>query len=968
MSVEFRLLGEVEALVEGQPLDIGHARQRCVLACLLVDVNRPVSPAQLIDRVWADDPPHRARNALAAYISRLRQVLPDDVAIVRGPGGYTLSAVAGSIDLHIFRDLVATARRADRSSDAATLFERALSLWGGVPFASLETPWADDMRTALEAERFAVQLDRNDAAIDAGRHGGLLAELARTLQANPLDERVAGQMMLAQYRSGRQADALETYRTVRNRLVEELGVDPGPGLRRMHEHILDGEAAAEPVAADPATVPESAPAQGRRTPPALPRRVASLVGRERELDEVARALAAAPLVTLTGVGGVGKTTLAFEAAHRLQGAFPDGVWIVELAPVDDAAAVGHAVAATLWLRPRAGIGIDEAVIDHLRGRRLLLVMDNCEHLLDGAARLVDRITRHCPQAAVLATSREPLGIEGERLLPVDPLPTHEAARLFADRAKSIRPDFDLDREPVGAVAEICRRLDGVPLAIELAAARMRVMGSLDVARRLDRLRLLRGGSRGAHPRQQSVAATIDWSYRLLDEAEQTLFARLSIFAGSFDLDAVHAVCTEDGATEDDTLDLLTGLVDKSMVTVRGGLGGVTRYGVLETLRTYGRELLYHSGIEDKIASRHARYYIELIQRAERGMRGVDEPAWVRRMVPNARSTFTAPDYDNVRTAFERVLAEGDIDLALCLVTSLLEVMNRIGYHSSVWVDRVVGLADPDHPLFPAAVGVAARAAWVLDDMPRARSLAALARERPPPPGASYLGYPGDVLADAALYEGGAASTLAHYENEAVGARGGNDAHRLTWILYNITISHAALHQREAGLPVAQEALKVAETTANPTARSMARCALGRALAEADPDRALTVLHEAVELAGSVENNWLVGVAWTESAAIRAAHGDPTAAARVLIDTLDHWCHGGPGMLPQQWDTLRSAARFLVRLGADEEAVALHRAVVAAGHEPPLSDAQLVGRPPIKGVVLSGPEAVHLARTMLGRYG
>jgi predicted ATPase len=235
-----------------------------------------------------------------------------------------------------------------------------------------------------------------------------------------------------------------------------------------------------------------------------------LVGREHDVHRVAAALREAPLVTLTGVGGVGKTRLALEAASRRQQRFADGVWMSELAPLDDSKAMSHAIAATLRLQQQQGLGIEETVIEYLRTRELLLVVDNCEHVLDAASGLIERIVAHCPRVSVPASSREALGIAGERILPVPPLPVEDAIALFADRARPSRPDFDLDHEPVGAVAEICRRLDGLPLAIELAAARMRVMSSLDVARRLDRLRLLSGGARSASPRQQSLTATIDW--------------------------------------------------------------------------------------------------------------------------------------------------------------------------------------------------------------------------------------------------------------------------------------------------------------------------------------------------------------------------------------------------------------------------------------------------------------------------
>ena len=327
------------------------------------------------------------------------------------------------------------------------------------------------------------------------------------------------------------------------------------------------------------------------------------------------------------------------------------------------------------------------MIEFLRTHTLLLVVDNCEHVLPAAARLVDQIVRHCPHVVVLATSREALGVEGERILPVPPLPVEDATTLFAERAKAGRPDFDLDHEPVGAVAEICRRLDGLPLAIELAAARMRAMSSLDVARRLDRLRLLSGGARDASPRQQSLVATIDWSYRLLTDAEQALFMRLSVFAGGFDLEAAHGVCGADGDTEDDTLDLLTGLLDKSMVKMRAGTDR-SRYFVLETLRAYGRDRLRENGIADECASRHATYYTELAERAAIGMHGPDEGAWVERMLP---------DYDNLRVAFEHVIADRDMDTALRLVTSLSELVASANRLRVVWLGGAGGRAGGARP-------------------------------------------------------------------------------------------------------------------------------------------------------------------------------------------------------------------------------------------------------------------------------
>ncbi|BBY91107.1 SARP family transcriptional regulator [Mycobacterium gallinarum] len=953
MTVDFRLLGDVEVRLDGQRLDVGHARQRCVLAALLIDVNRPVPTDQLILRVWADDPPHRERNALAAYLSRLRHLFADtdEVAVVREPGGYLLSADQLSVDVHRFRHLAARARAVSDSAEAAGLFDAALELWRGSPFAALDTPWFNDVRDSLEVERLSVVLDRNDVALQAGRHAELLGELTLALQAHPLDERLAGQLMLAQYRSGRQAAALETYRQMRDRLVDELGVDPSPPLQAVHQQILGGGAPPPPAfeTAAPQRVETRALA-------GLPRRVTTFVGRENDVAKVIAALRDGPLVTLTGVGGVGKTRLALETAERERHRFGDGAVVCELAPIEDGPAVTHAVAAALRLQQQQGLGIEETVIEYLRTRELLLVVDNCEHVLEDSARLLERIAGYCPRVAVLATSREALGIAGERVLPVNPLPIDDATLLFADRARASRSDFDVDHEPVGAVAEICRRLDGLPLAIELAAARVRLMGSLDIARRLDRLRLLTGGARGAHPRQQSLSATIDWSYHLLSEPEQALFARLSVFAGGFDIDAVHGICGNADADEDDTLELLAGLIDKSMVTTRGGTH-TSRYAVLETLRAYGRDRLRDNNLDDAYAMRHAAYFTTLAERAAAGTQGIDERAWVERMLP---------DYDNLRASFEHLMTASDLDTALRLVTSLPEFVHlRIGYESSGWAERVVELADSDHPLYVAAVGFAARGAWNRGDFTSAVSLASLADGRVPGRGTGRVAYPGDVLADVALYQGDAATALAHYDSEVSRARHDDDPIRLVWTLFYVSICHAAMRNPHHGIDAAEESLRVAEETANPTARSMGRYALGLVLKKSDPDRALVLFDSAAELAASVQNFWWHGIALMEAAATRAVHGEPSSAAQSLIEVLDHWDRVGDWS--QQWLNVRYVTRFLARMGAHDDAVALHHALLGAKRLSPLEEGHTRAIGEQQQGALSPSEAVVLARASLVRY-
>lgn len=964
MTVEFRLLGDVEVCVNGRALDIGHARRRCVLVALLVDVNRAVSPEQLVDRVWSDRPPRRARNSLAGYVSRLRSLLADidGVALTRGPSGYMLATDALSVDLHRFRDVAARARASADPVVAAALFEEALRVWAGEPFMFLDTPWVNEVRSAVRAERFAVELDRNDVGLQAGRHGELLVELTAAQAGHPLDERLAAQLMVAQYRCGRQGDALETYRRTRLRLVEELGVEPSPALARVHQQILAGEARDRSEPAVTVDVVPVRPVVCDRPHSQLLRRATSFVGHERELAQAVAALGAGPLVTLVGVGGVGKTRLAWEVARRDQQRFDDGVWVCELGPLDHGEAVGHTVAAVLRLRQQHGLGVEESVIEYLRSRTALVVLDNCEHVVEAAAGLVERIVGQCPGVSIVATSRQPLGVVGEQIVTVAPLSVEDATRLFVDRARASAPGFSAEMSP--AVAEICRRVDCLPLGVELAAARMRVMSAADVVRRLDRLGFLRGAVRGALPRQQSLVATIDWSYRLLTEAEQVFFARLSVFAGSFDLEAAHGVCAD--GDEDHTLDVLAGLVDKSMVVVRN-VTDRTRYAVLETLRAYGRERLQELGIEKQLARRHAEYFTDLAERAGAGVETAQERAWIERVLP---------DYDNLRTAFERAMADQNLDLALRLVAACAETLGiRVGYEVFRWAERVAAVAAPEHPLFPAVVGTAARGAWAHGDYVLARSLAELAGGRVPGPGSSRIAYPADVLADVDLFEGKADRVLNYWDAQVAAARQDGHPIRLGQTLSTGAVLHGVLGgDFDRHLPAAQEGVAIAEATGNPTARSTAYFGLAFLLKRSEPGRALALFDEAASLAGEVQNFWWYGIALMEAAATRAAHGDPVEAAQLFDDVLDHWDRVGDWT--ELWISLRYVTRLLVRLGAQDDVAFLHWAQLKAGKGSPLHPDQLTELQESLGPVRfaahgdpdpEGSEVVARTRSALQRY-
>jgi predicted ATPase len=582
--------------------------------------------------------------------------------------------------------------------------------------------------------------------------------------------------------------------------------------------------------------------------------------------------------------------------------------------------------------------------------------------------MVDQILQHCPQVTVLATSREGLGVLGEQVWAVPPLESEDAAELFDQRARASRPDYRPDHEAATAMAQICRYMDGLPLGIELAAARIRAMSPSEIAGRLDSVRVRTGGARTAQPRHQSLSAAIDWSYRLLSESEQRLFARLSVFAGGSDLRAIHSVCGSPGASEDDTLDLLTRLVDKSMVSPVSDRGQ-TRYHVLETLRGYGRDRLEEAGLHEQVARSQTSYFADLMELAAQGLQGPDERHWVARMLP---------DYDNLRGAFERAAADHDGHLALRLVTSVTELAHlRMGYEGAGWAERTVELAPQDAPLFAAAVGAAARGAWNRGDFTLARVLVARAGGRSPGRGTGRIAYPGDVLADVALYEGDVSTALHHYESETERARMDHDSIRLVWTLYYVAVCQAVQRAPHLGLAAARESLEVADATSNPTAQSMARYAVGLVTKKTDPDRALDLFDQASDLAASVQNFWWHGIALMEAAATRAVHRDATTAARALVDVLDHWDRVGDWT--QQWLNLRYVVRLLLRVGAHEDAVELHHYLRAVGKPSPLDPAQLaellegqdgerIAAASRRGSALSGAAATSLARACLRRIG
>jgi predicted ATPase/DNA-binding SARP family transcriptional activator len=607
--VEFLILGPLEARIDGRPLALGSPRQRLLLAALLLAAPAPLRREQLIDELWGPSPPASARHAVEVYVSRLRGVLGAE-AIASEPGASY--AAVGSVDAHRFEEL------ATREPSEAPLAE-ALALWRGPVLADLS--YEGSLRTEiarLQELRLAARERLADQQLQCGGHAEALADLQELVASEPLRERARGLLMLALYRAGRQAEALEVYRVGRELLVEELGLEPGAPLRELQTAILRHD----PALSDPAARP-------RRNLPAPP---TPLVGREQEIEELAGLLrGAARLITLTGPGGTGKTRLALGAAETVVDDFADGAHFVDLSPLRDSATVAPAIAHAV------GLDAEADLVAQLRDGHALLVLDNFEQVLD-AAPAVGALLAGAPGVRVLATSRARLDLYGEHEFTVDPLGHDEGVQLFCARARARNRRFVAS----AAVADVVARVERLPLAIELVAARADRMSAEEMAAGLPILELATGGPRDAPDRHRALRAAIDWSLQLLDEPEQRRFADMGVFAGG--LDAAAAAAVLDAAPAD--LDRLAG---HSLLRRVPG-----RWAMLETLRERALELL---DISAPVRARHVAYYLELAERSELALKGADQAAWGERV---------EREHDNLRAALRHAEPRAALRIAAAL--------------------------------------------------------------------------------------------------------------------------------------------------------------------------------------------------------------------------------------------------------------------------------------------------------------
>ena len=916
------MLGAVEVADDGGPRPLGGPAQRLLLAVLVAQRPSVVSTDALAEALWGDAPPATARATLQTHLSKLRRAIGDDDAtvVVRRPPGYALAVGPEVVDADRFAAAVAAAREAqaeDPRSAAGTL-DGALDLWRGPAFAEFaDAPWARVEAVRLDELRLLAVEDRDATRLALGEHALVVASAEGIVAEHPLRERSWGHLVTALHRSGRQAEALRTAHAFRRHLGDELGLEPSAAFVAVERAAVAD--APGPIESGPAP-----PSWGAAT---------TIVGRADELERLAAALDGTRVLTLTGTGGVGKSTVAAELVRRAAGELVDGARVVELAAVVDGSAVVAAVAHVLDVERRAERSLVDAVVEALASQQVVLVLDSCEHVLADVGDLVRRIVRWCPGIRVLATSREPLGVPGEMVWPVGPLAVpartdrstaaiaaSPAVQVFVARAADAVPGFVLTDGDAPAVAEVCRRLDGVPLALELAAARMSAMAPAQLAERLgERFALLDGG-RGREPRHRSLRDVVRWSYDLLDGPERAVFADLSVFAGAFELDAAEQVCAAGGSGSPNVAGTVADLVDKSLVVAERFEAGV-RYRLLDTLRQFGAERL---GELDPTGRARRAHIATFVGRAERGgaaLDGPDESAWSARL---------DGELGDLRAAVLAAVAAGDADSALRLTAATSELaFRRIRYELVDWAEAASALdGAAEHPLQPTVLAVVAYGAFVRGELDRAVATAERAVERGQHLGVPSCGLPERVLGNALIYRGEQDQALAWMDRMVEVARAADRPGRLAHALYMRSVAQTSVGDPAGGAALAAELTSVAQACASPTALAHAAYARGLAVAETDPDRALEDLVAAADLAGSAGNRWLRAFAQTEALWLRARRGESAAALAGYREVVETWARGGDWA--NQWLSLRQLAGVLAGAGLDEEAALLFGAVDAAG--------------------------------------
>ncbi|MFD9894485.1 BTAD domain-containing putative transcriptional regulator [Amycolatopsis sp. NPDC059027] len=657
------MLGPLEVRTDdGVPVAVPGARLRALLVALALEPGHVVSKAKLVDWIWGEQPPSDVANALQALIYRLRRIAPGGLVEAQS-GGYRLSVEPDAVDALRFESLVGQARRGE-DAQRARLLRAALELWRGAAMEDIglqDSEAFDAAVSRFEELRLAALEDRFEVETRLGRGPELLAELTELVAAYPTRERFAGALMRAFGAAGRSTEALTVYQRTREALADALGAEPSPELSALHVALLRDELAPRE--------------ESRKTN--LRAELTSFVGKDADVTAVGKLIGEHRLTTLTGPGGSGKTRLATETARTLLGDLPDGAWLVELASVSASGDVAQAALAALGLRDQALLGgvtsgePADRLIAAIREREALLILDNCEHMIESAAAFAHRVLGECRRLRILVTSREPLGIIGEALWLVEPLAlpagdaglveieSSPAVQLLWDRACAVRKDLARDARTLANMVRVCRALDGMPLAIELAAARLRTMSLDQLATRLDdRFRLLTSGSRTALPRHKTLRAVVDWSWELLTDAERMVLRRLSVFSGGASLEAAEQVCVSDEVEQDQVLELLTALTEKSLLRTEGD--SAPRYRMIDTIKEYAGHRLAEARESDLARHAHLAYFTELTETAEPHLRRAEQLEWLAAL---------EVEHDNIGGAVLDAIAAGDAQGAMRLAAA-----------------------------------------------------------------------------------------------------------------------------------------------------------------------------------------------------------------------------------------------------------------------------------------------------------